>query len=126
MVLCSYLEYPISVTLYIVITYIFAHFLSFARVQSSGLPLDKQKRRAHRNPVPFFVPKYKLEQRYRVQDVFSLVPSDYLTLAPCPGTECEGCLRKPKHTKEHIKRDSYRCFAKENSENSELKPNLSS
>ena len=93
--------------------------------------MDKQKRRGHRNPVPTFVLKYKFESyvlghRYLVQGVFTLVASDYRTLAPCPVTKCEGCLRKPKHTKQHIKKDSNRCFTKKNSEHSELKPNLSS
>ena len=120
-----------SVTFNIVISRIFALSDAILKhdLSSEYKAVDKQKRRGHRNPVPTFVLKYKLEtyvleHRYLVQGVFSLVPSNYLTLAPRPGTKCEGCLRKPKHTKEHIKKDSNRYFAKNNSENSELKPNL--
>ena len=32
--------------------------------------------------------------------VFTLVPSEYRTRAPCPGTKCEGCLTFPRALKE--------------------------
>ena len=32
--------------------------------------------------------------------VYILVPSEYRTWAPCPGTKCEGCFTFPRATKE--------------------------
>ena len=68
----------------------------------------------------------KLQSNFPWQPFVRLIDKMATKFALCPGTKNEGCLRKPKHTKEHIKKDSKRCFAKKkkNSENSELKPAL--
>lgn len=67
----------------------------------------------------------KLHSNFLWQPFVRLIGKMATKFALCPGTKCEGCLRKPKHTKEQIKKDSKRCFAKKkNSENSELKPAL--
>ena len=44
--------------------------------------------------------------------VFTLVPSEYRTWAPCPGTKCEGCLTFPRTTKEigHARLPARRLF----------------
>ena len=53
----------------------------------------KKKRCAHRDPVPTFVPEYKVSTLgTKKKGVFSLVPSEWRTRAPCPGTKCERCL----------------------------------
>ena len=66
-----------------------------------------QKLCAQRDPVPTFVPEYKVETLAcsrapapcpnssvgtRKKGVFTSVPSEYRNRAPCPGTKCERCL----------------------------------
>ena len=64
-----------------------AHFR--ARVQGLELVLG------HRHRVRILV-WVCLEKK----GVFTLVPSEYRTRAPCPGTKCEGCLTFPRALKE--------------------------
>ena len=64
-----------------------AHFR--ARVQGLELVLG------HRHRVRILV-WVCLEKK----GVFTLVPSEYRTRAPCPGTKCGGCLTFPRTTKE--------------------------
>ena len=79
------------------------HFETWAyqREQSIGLPQNLQKMCSHTDPVPTFrsrpctrasVPCLNSHVRIWKKGVFTLVPSDYRTRAPCSGTRCKRCL----------------------------------